>query len=447
MQTFQLPYILSIEDLYLSPVYFILLLLLIRFWKKKYYSNSPLRAFIIPAFLIKIAGSLALALIHNFFYGYSDSHNYYSGAHEIWLAAKENPAYGLELIFKPFENCSAKAQEFGSHLSYSYWAPSNTLMFKISGFIGLFCFGAYFPIAMIFSVFGLIGYWKIFKCFAEEFPKHTKIIFIGCMLSPTTIIWASNIQKEPLCILGLGLCVNGIYNLLKKRISPWFVFEIFAGSLILFFIKSYILYFFIVAAIFAAYTAFNNSGTYPSFKKILNWGLFLLFAAAIYWIADNDIAIGNTLSDYFSGNIEAIQTIQIDQGGSTYTLPNTTDFSITGMLQSYFGALNVSLFRPYLWEINNVFAISNALESTFIMLLTLYLLIRTKVVGFFAFAGKKPILMFSLIFMFLMAPLVGFVAFNFGTLVRYKLPFVPFFYTYLLLMYSQLKQKTKELNG
>src|SRR5207249_9147206 len=114
MLNFKLPYILTYYDAILTPVYFFLLLLIIFWWKKKRYSNSPVKKYIIPAFVLKIIACIFLAFIYNFYYGYSDSQTYYSGAHEIWNATKENPLYGLELVFKHLEKCSPKAQSFAA---------------------------------------------------------------------------------------------------------------------------------------------------------------------------------------------------------------------------------------------------------------------------------------------------------------------------------------------
>ena len=63
--------------------------------------------------------------------------------------------------------------------------------------------------------------------------------------------------------------------------------------------------------------------------------------------------------------------------------------------------------------------------------------------GFFTFAFKNRILTFALIFTLILAPLAGLVSFNFGTLVRYKTPVVPFYYTYLVLLYYKAKEKNR----
>jgi hypothetical protein len=79
-----------------------------------------------------------------------------------------------------------------------------------------------------------------------------------------------------------------------------------------------------------------------------------------------------------------------------------------------------------------------------IFLLTIYVCFKAGIKGIIRFTSSNPILLFSLVFTLLMAPLVGFVSFNFGTLCRYKLPFVPLFYTYLILLYASIKSKQQQ---
>ena len=117
------------------------------------------------------------------------------------------------------------------------------------------------------------------------------------------------------------------------------------------------------------------------------------------------------------------------------------DLSFFGIIKTYFSSLNVALFRPYLWETPNLIAIANAMESFVILLFSFYLLLKLRIIGFFTFAFKNRVLTFALVFTLLLAPLAGLVSFNFGTLVRYKTPVVPFYYTYLILLYYKTKEK------
>jgi hypothetical protein len=435
-----LPHILSYYDIILTPIYFLLLLLWVKRWKKKHYQHSPLKKYIIPAFVLKVVCCILLALLYEFYYGYSDAHNYYTGTVEIWNATKANPVYGLELVFKPFEKCSPAAQEFGSYMSNPVFSTGIVNMFKTSGFIGMFCFGTYLPIALVITLLCFIGSWKIFIVFVEEFPEHYKKIALTCLFAPSFVFWGTNIMKDPLVIFGLGLSVSALYNLMKGRFSFLILLELLAGSFIMLSFKSYVFYLFVVAGFGSIYINFVTSSTIK-FKMLIRLVLLVMLISAVTFAIIKRDYLTEVFTTGFMNEVTTIQNVQKDQGGAVYVLPNVADDSFFGIIKTYLRSLNVALFRPYLWEVPNLIAIANALESFVVLFFSVYLLIQLKITGFFKFAFQNRVLTFALIFTLLLAPLAGLVSFNFGTLVRYKAPLVPFYYTYLMLLFLRAKER------
>ncbi|MDH5610391.1 MAG: hypothetical protein OEY56_13015, partial [Cyclobacteriaceae bacterium] len=92
-------------------------------------------------------------------------------------------------------------------------------------------------------------------------------------------------------------------------------------------------------------------------------------------------------------------------------------------------AVNVSLFRPYLWEVRNPLMLLAALESTVVIFLTFWAFFYKK--RFFSLF-RDPFLVFCLAFALIFAFAVGVSTYNFGTLMRYKIPMYPFYLILLL---------------
>lgn len=95
------------------------------------------------------------------------------------------------------------------------------------------------------------------------------------------------------------------------------------------------------------------------------------------------------------------------------------------------------LFRPFMWESPKIIIFFASLEATLTLLATLFLLWKTKFFGFFAIIFTDPILIFCFIFSLLFALLIGFTTFNFGTMVRYKIMFLPFYLGMLIMVYHK----------
>ncbi len=435
-----LTHILGFKDLVLGPIYFLILLLLVTRWKKKYYGDSALKKYILPSFLIKSISCLLLSFLYEYYYGYSDAHNYFTGATDVWQATKESPFLGLELVFKPLSSLSPRAQELVGYMSQPQFAESLVNMFKASGFIGMFCFGAYLPISLIISTLCLYGSWKIFLVFVEEFPAHYKKIALTCLFAPSFVFWGTNIMKDPFCIFGLGLCVNAAYNMIRGRFSFIFLLQLLFGAYVILLFKGYIFYTFCAAAFVALYVHLVDNAS-PKAKMMIR----LLMLAGVFMIVSLLIikraAITEGISENFINEVSSIQQSQMQSGGSMYTLSNIENGSPLGILSTYLSSLNVALFRPYLWETPNIIGLANAVESFAVLCLTLYLLVKLKFIGFFRLISKNRLLSFALVFTLLLAPLAGLVSFNFGTLVRYKAPVVPFYYSLLMILYHQCKER------
>ena len=133
----------------------------------------------------------------------------------------------------------------------------------------------------------------------------------------------------------------------------------------------------------------------------------------------------------------------IREKGSAYYLGDM-DGTIGNMLQLSPLALNVTLFRPYLWEVKNPFMLLSALEALGITFLSLTVLLRLKT-RIIRKLFSEPFVMFCLTFTLILAVAVGLNSFNFGTLVRYKIPILPFYISSLLFYSIKIGKKSKRI--
>jgi hypothetical protein len=433
----QLTYILTWQDLYLGLLYFLLILFIASRWRKHYYHDSPLKKFIFPGLILRMTGTIIFSLILNFYYGYGDTFSYYTGAHEIWQAFEKSPRTALEIIMNHPRNYSAEALEFAQHSAYTGFATPHYIMMRIAGVTGLLCFGSYMPIALVFALFSFWGTWMIFLVFNEAFPNMRRYMAITCLFIPSIIVWTTGIMKEPVCMFALGLCFYSFNNILKGRSIFKNIIWFISGAIILLNVKDYIFYVLLAAMIFWIYKAFIkrlHSGLTKTFIK--GFIYLAIIAFTIYFFTADDNLVQQGFITYFK-KAENLQNIMVSinrdyNSGSGYSLP-TNDFSSGGILQSFLLSLNVALFRPYIWECNNPLMFLSFIESFFTTLFVIYLLFRIRPVRIYK-SLSHPLMLFSLVFSLLMAALVGFTSFNFGTLIRYKTPFEPFIYTMFVIM-------------
>jgi hypothetical protein len=94
------------------------------------------------------------------------------------------------------------------------------------------------------------------------------------------------------------------------------------------------------------------------------------------------------------------------------------------------------LFRPFIWEARNPVMVISALENLVLLLLSLYLIARSGPIVFGRGVVSEPLVLFSFLFSITFAFSVGLTTSNFGALVRYKIPSIPFFLSSLIILYN-----------
>lgn len=429
-------HLLSLRDLFFGPIYILIVFLIVRKWKRKNYVNSPLKQFIYPALFFRLAGCIMLSFLYNFYYGYGDTFGYFTGAQETWNAFVSHPKLAWEIIFSSAQDYSSEVQQIAGEMAYTGFSASSVAMLKISSVVGLLSFGTYLPIAILYSLLSFWGTWMIYVVFTKLYPHLYKQLAVGILFVPSVVIWSTGIMKEPLCIFGLGLCFYSFYNLLKREKVFRHILFFLLGASILLNIKDYIFYSFATGVILWSYSAFTNnidSLILRILSKVIIIIVFIICAVLFINTGLINEKITGTLS-----NAETLQNAMTianeSSGGSSYTITSEGDFSFGGLLKSFFLSLNVSLFRPYLWECKSVLMFMNFFESFITTILVILLFFKAGFRKIFSYTATSPVLLFSIVFSILMAVMAGFISYNFGTLIRYKTPFLPFFFSYIVII-------------
>jgi hypothetical protein len=166
--------------------------------------------------------------------------------------------------------------------------------------------------------------------------------------------------------------------------------------------------------------------------------VLLFFVVLIYTSLDSiSSSIANFSLDTIveSARITYVYLTQEGFAESRYTL-GEFDASAGGILKLVPAGINVTLFRPYLWEANKPVTLIAALESLITLILTLYIVLKVGVFNVFRKINNHPIILFCIFFAIIFSLSVGITSGNFGTLMRYKIPMMPFYFTALVLIYK-----------
>ena len=127
---------------------------------------------------------------------------------------------------------------------------------------------------------------------------------------------------------------------------------------------------------------------------------------------------------------------------SNFDLGVEFDGSFRGLIKLAPVAIATTFFRPFLWESHKASQLLASLESLILLFFTLFVLFKSGLKSFIKMVLTDPLIMYCFLFSFVFAMFVGASTLNFGTLVRYKIPCLPFYAISLFLIYEKVKEKS-----
>jgi hypothetical protein len=436
----------EIKDLFVTPLFIIIIYLLA--WLLRPAVTEPAnKKYFFPGLTLKIVGALALGMIYQFYYGGGDTFTYFHlGSKYIWEAFKDSPVLAFKLIFAG-KNYAGDTFEYASKI-YTYGDLSSYFVVRIAGLLDIFTFHTYSATAVLFAAISFSGLWALYFVFYRMYPKLHLQLAIAVFFIPSVFFWGSGILKDTITMGALGWATHAIFYIFVARR------HVVISTLILLFalftiytIKIYILLCFLPAAILWI-SYLKMAKVRNTIVKIMIAPVVLSLAAVLGYYSVTKVAEDNprynieTIGKTAEETARWIHYVSEREQGSAYTLGDF-DFSPVGMVRKFPLAVWVTFYRPYLWESHNLVMLLSALESFLLLIFTLYVLFKVGPVKTLSKITSTPILTFCFLFAVIFSFAVGVTTYNFGTLVRYKIPMYPFFVSGLFILLSYSKRFKK----
>ena len=435
----------QVKDFIITPV-LLIVIYFAAYLLKPFFTNKLTQEYFIPGLTVKIIGALAVGFIYQFYYpSGGDTFNFYINGQNIWQAFLDSPWKGFKLIFL------ANGEHFPDTFEYStkmfwYQDPASYMVIRIVGFFGILTFYSYPAIAVLFATFSFLGVWKFYYALCKLYPPLRKKLAIAVLFIPTVFFWGSGIFKDTITFGFLGLLTGSIINLfIFKKELWWNLLGIVISVMIISQIKVYILICFFPAAILL-FAGLNLKKIKPIPLRTIATPVIIMITLVLSYYSISIAAEQN--QKYAIDQIATTALItshdiafQTGRGaGSTYVL-GELDGTLSSMVRLAPKAINVSLFRPYLWEVKNPLMLLSALEALFFVYITAKVLFNKRLYKIPRFVFK-PFVLFCLTFSLTMAFATGVSTFNFGSLSRYKIILIPFYLAALFILEYYL-QKSK----
>jgi len=439
---------LKLVDLIIAPVTLVVLLL-IGYIIREVSTSDETKKYFYPALLLKMLGAIAVGLVYQFYYGGGDTFNYYThGASHIVNAFYDNFSTGFKLLTANGE-FDPETFKYSSKI-WMYRDPTSYMIVRIAAIFGFLTYNSYAAVALLFAFFSFLGLWLMYQSFVKIYPELKLQFAIAIFFIPTVFFWGSGILKDTITLGASGFLVYSFIQIFFERRSV--VFNTFLLLLSIYLITSIKLYIFLcLMPSLILWFFFYRIGRIKSLALRIMVAPFLLTIGAIaaYFVAlkageDNNRYALDQLAETAQVTAYDIRYWTGRDAGSGYAL-GELDGTYASMIRLAPQAINVSLFRPYIWEVNNPLMLLSALEALFLLGLTIWVFYKNRFVHITQ-SIKSPIILFCLIFAIIFAFGVGISTYNFGTLSRYRIVMVPFYVMaiYMINFHASVKKYTAD---
>lgn len=439
---------LSFWDLILTPLYFIIIIVVGAIIKKKNIKEHPHYKYFTKGLVLKLIGAIAFCMIYSFYYDGGDTNAYFRSSKAIANLFSKNFSVAFSILTNHltmenhhyFDHTTGIPEWYMYKRAETFAAARYTVPFT---FLGMKTF---FPTSLLMAVFSYIGIWKLFSLFTRLYPIYTKYLAISILYIPSFVFWGSGIMKDTYIVGAVCWFTYNFYKIfiVRERVMINFLFLVLNFWLIAT-LKAYI-----ISALFLGMFFWLNSAYLNKIKSFVVKAL--VFPAIIVIILFSSVYVFKNISELLGdyGSVDsAIKRAQITQqdllrseqyGNNNYDL-GEIDGSVPGLLKKAPLAIFTAIYRPSIIEIGSITVLFSVVENTILLIVSIYILLKTKPGRLIRVIRANPIIQYSLAFSLVLAFGVGLASANFGALVRYKIPVIPFYFSALFLLYVKTREK------
>ncbi len=431
---------LSIFDIILVPLIVAVIMIWAYIHKTRKEEQQPIYRNYHWALLAKMISVILFCLAYMTFYG-GDTCDYLNSTVALNNVLWNDAGAYLNLMWngnQP-EYYSYFTAEGGYPETHMWRDPQTFFVIRLFSPLVMISGGSFLISSLLMSLISYTGLWKFYRLLCRLYPALHKYFFFSALLIPSVLFWGSGLLKDSITITAALWVTYSIFRIFfqKKKILLNLIILVLMSVIILK-IKPYILMSLTPGLLIWLF--FNQV------SRIRNKLLRILvtpFTLSVVFVlvAFLYVRFGTYLGVY--GDIDSVASkIKITQEdlkreaayGSNYYDIGTIEPSLWGLIKKTPQALTAGLFRPFLWEARNPFIVLSGLENLGILLLLLFVLVKTGPGNFLKAIMRDPFLTYSFVFVIMFALGVGLASANFGALVRYRIPLMPFMVSGLFIL-------------
>lgn len=394
--------------------------------------NKPLIKYFFPAAAFKILAGLFLGLIYFHYYKGGDTFTFFRNAEALASIGISSPKDFFSVIFLN------RIPGGASVLESLQDEPRVLLTAKLIAPLHIFSRGNYFVLSTYLSLFSFIGMWKLANRLVIYFPQTKLPAVIAFLFFPSVIFWSAGVMKESIIMGIIGFILAAFLKVYKEGKWPKWpgIIALAVGMLILTGIKYYYAGLLIPILTTTLLTRFI-SNKIPAFQNrtsnyIYTWaGIF----GFLILIATN-LHPNLQVSAFLKTLVENHDKIFASSHPDSLIYYHRLKPELLSILVNTPKALLAGLFRPLLWDWGSIWQIFTAMENMMLVFFFAFSTYGIKKISVMKDTDK--VLLFAAVtYILILAVTMAFASPNFGSLMRYKIGFLPLL-IYIILSANQI---------
>lgn len=429
----------GVIDYLLAFLYLLIIYLIAHRIKIKRIKTIPIYKYFIPGLMVRILGGFFLCFIYLYYYEGGDTLNYYKGSICMINLLFENPAAYFDIMMGDlsYENYLKFNHRTGYPPTYMYSDANTFSVIRLVNPLVMLGFNHFIPATILLAALAYSGPWRMFLMFCREFPGLSKQLAVAILFVPSVFFWGSGMLKDTFTFSAACWYTFSFYKcfIVKEKRAINFLFMLLSMGMMVA-IKPYLF-----VALFPGsliwYIFYQLKRIQGFFAKALYFPLVALLAVGLSMGLLS--FLGQWMGKYALGNLLDVAVITQNDlvrdvyGENSFNI-GTLDKSTGAFVSKVPAAIIASFFRPFIWEVNNPVMFLSGLENLVILVIFITTFVKIRIMMIVRIVFDHPIILFSMLFSLIMAYSVGLTTANFGALVRYKIPLMPFLLSSLMII-------------
>lgn len=377
------------------------------------------------ALAIKLAAGIALGLIYTYYYVESDTFTFFNDGVRLATLARTNFDEYLAFLIRG----DASFSVWNELCDHQYRVLFLT---KVVSVVNLATHDNYWITSVYFSFISFISAWKLVTVLSKYFPALKVNAVVSFLFIPSVVFWSAGIIKESLALAALFYVATVFLEIwMQRRVSVATCIFVLLCLWALWQLKYYYLAVFMPVAATSLVLKFMVLPLLKTKKirhEIIVWlGIFFLLVFLVSFSSSN-FHVAN-LGSVIVKNHDVFQRFSKPSSNIHYYDLQPTGISL---LLNAPWALFSGMFRPFFWEVHNVFQLMFAIENLVILVLVVS---ASGTAKHGLQSGQRLLGLSIVVYSVVLCVFLALSSPNFGTLSRYRVGFLPFF-IFLVSAYS-----------